>query len=102
MRKVVLVHKIIRKKKETFKKVELVVVAQKGFAIPSGKTATLPLFIKPYFARMVTPKRRLALIGEVSIASQKPVRAGFVLVHGVLKKKAPEAKPKHVTKAKKK
>ena len=70
--------------------------------VVDGKTVMLPLFIKPYFARMVTPKRRLALIGEVSMTRQKQVRTGFVLVHGVLKKKkVHSAKPKHLVKAKK-
>ena len=78
-------------------------VAKRGFSIVNGKTVMLPLFIKPYFARMVTPKRRLAVIGEISMAKQKPVRTGFVLVHGVLqKKKAHPVKAKHVTKTKKK
>ena len=102
-RKVVVIHKVLRKKKETFRKVELMVVGKRGFSIVNGKTVMLPLFIKPYFARMVTPKRRLAVIGEISMAKQKPVRTGFVLVHGVLqKKKAHPVKAKHVTKTKKK
>ncbi len=83
MRKAVVVHK----GKKAFKKIKFIVVGQKGFRLAKDKTINLSLYIKPYFARMVTPRKKLKLIGEVFATKQKITRINFVLVHEIFKKK---------------
>ena len=97
MRKVVVIHK----KKKTFKKIEFLLVGQRGFNIVKGKTTLLPLFIRPNFAKLITPKKRLVLLGELFMSGQKPIKTNFVLTHGILKKK-PLKKAKHLVHTKKK
>ncbi len=78
----------------------LIVVAQRRFSIAKGQKALLPLFLNPAVARMITPKRRLSLLGELVETGQKPMQTRFILTHGVLKKK-PIKKVKLVSKKKK-
>jgi len=99
MKKVVVIHKVIDKKKRTIKKIEQVLVGSRGFSIAKGKTALLPLFIKPYFANLVLRNKRLVLSGELLMARQKPMHENFVLIHGIIKKK-PVKKIVHVKKKK--
>ncbi len=104
MTKFIVIHKVIHVKKKIIRKVirekVLIVVAQRRFSIAKGQKALLPLFLNPAVARMITPKRRLSLLGELVETGQKPMQTRFILTHGVLKKK-PIKKVKLVSKKKK-
>ena len=91
MTKIVVVRKVIHIKKKIVRKLvkekKSIIVVTRGFSITKGKTVLLPLFLKPFVARMITPKKKLVLAGLILEVKQKPLHTMFVLRHGIIKKK---------------
>ena len=104
MTKFVVIHKVIHIKKKVIRKVikekKSILVATRGFSIAKGKTVLLPLFLKPFVARMITPKKKLVLAGLILEVKEKPLHTMFILRHGIIKKK-PVKKGKLLSKKKK-
>ena len=104
MTQIVVIHKVIHIKKKIVRKLikerKSILVAMRGFNIAKGKTVLLPLFLNPFVARMITPKRKIVLMGLVLEAKQKPLQTRFVLRHGIIKK-TPVKKGKLLSKKKK-